>query len=450
MAKIGQLTVKQVENARSDGSKDLWISDGGGLYLHVRPSGTKAWRMRYMIRGKSRVVDLGSAELKSLADARSAARSYRELLDRGVDPVEEQARAAEAARAEEARLQQEIASRRTFAAAVDAWATYQLATRKDKGVEARRILNKDVLVILGDRDLTAVTKGDLVACLDPIVARGARRLANICLRELKQFFHWCEAREWVVRSPLLGVEKKHVGGEEVERDRVLSVDELKELRDALPGANVEKYAELAIWILLATLARVGELSRAAWADIDLTAGTWVIPETKNGQAHTVYLSEFAVKQFTELRRHTGWSAWVMPSARKRRLDKEQPSPAVDRPIGKSALTRQIYDRQRPTALKHRSRSIGSLLLSGGGWTPHDLRRTGATIMGENGVMPEVIERCLNHKEQRKLIRIYQRQELLPERRQAWQILGEVLDQIATGAARKVVRMPRVRAASSRQ
>jgi hypothetical protein len=33
---------------------------------------------------------------------------------------------------------------------------------------------------------------------------------------------------------------------------------------------------------------------------------------------------------------------------------------------------------------------------GGGWTPHDLRRTGATMMGELGVMGEGIERCLNH------------------------------------------------------
>ena len=440
MAKSGRLTVKQVENARSERGKDLWLSDGGGLYLHVRPSGTKAWRMRYMIAGTSRVLDLGSAELKSLADARSAARNHREMLDRGLDPLREQARAAEEASAEEVRRNQEIASRRTFAVAVDAWVVYQLAGRKDKGAEALRILKKDVLATLGNCDLTAVTKAELGACLDRIVARGARRLANICLRELKQFFHWCEARGWVARSPLFGVEKKHVGGEEVERDRVLSVDELRQLRDALPAANLERHSELAIWILLSTLARVGELSRAAWADIDLEAGTWFLQETKNSQPHTIYLSDFSIKQFQELKRHTGWSVWVMPSARKRRLDKAQPTPEIDRPMASSALTKQIHDRQSQKNKKHRSNAKEALILSGGSWTPHDLRRTGATLMGENGVTPEIIERCLNHKEQRKVIRIYQRQELIPERRQAWRTLGEILDQIVTGAPRKVIHM----------
>ncbi len=64
------------------------------------------------------------------------------------------------------------------------------------------------------------------------------------------------------------------------------------------------------------------------------------------------------------------------------------------------------------------------MLSGGAWTPHDLRRTGATMMGELGVMGEVIERCLNHVEQNKLKRIYQRHELKAEQREAWRLLGE--------------------------
>ena len=66
------------------------------------------------------------------------------------------------------------------------------------------------------------------------------------------------------------------------------------------------------------------------------------------------------------------------------------------------------------------------MLTGGPWTPHDLRRTGATMMGELGVIGEVIERCLNHVEQNKLKRIYQRHELKAEKREAWRLLGERL------------------------
>ncbi len=39
------LTVKEIENARADGA-DRWLNDGGGLFLHVRPAGTKTWRLR--------------------------------------------------------------------------------------------------------------------------------------------------------------------------------------------------------------------------------------------------------------------------------------------------------------------------------------------------------------------------------------------------------------------
>ena len=50
-------------------------------------------------------------------------------------------------------------------------------------------------------------------------------------------------------------------------------------------------------------------------------------------------------------------------------------------------------------------------------------------MGELGVMGEVIERCLNHVEQNKLKRIYQRHELKAEQQEAWRLLGERLNLI---------------------
>lgn len=449
MAGMGRLSVKQVENARpkyqrNGECKDVWLSDGGGLYLHVRSSGTKAWRMRYMLAGRSRVIDLGNASLRTLAEVRREVTELRKLLDAGIDPVDEAARLAAEAQAEELKRQQELASRRTFAKAIDSWVEHQLVGRKDKGAEALRALNKDVLPTLGNMDLHAVKKGDLLAALDRVVARGARRQANVCLRELKQFFGWCEARDWVARSPLIGVEKKHVGGEELMRDRVLSVDEIKQLRDVLPQANLERHSELAIWILLSTIARVGELSAAAWSDVDLDAATWFIPETKNNQPHTVYLSEFALTQFRELKALTGrWSKWVMPSARKRAIGKPHPTVREDDdlPMASNVLSKQLRDRQIAQSAKKRSQPTQALVLPGGRWTPHDLRRTGATLMGENGVLSEVIERCLNHKEQSKIVRTYQKQELLAERRQAWHILGDVLNSIINDEPRKVLRMP---------
>jgi hypothetical protein len=47
-------------------------------------------------------------------------------------------------------------------------------------------------------------------------------------------------------------------------------------------------------------------------------------------------------------------------------------------------------------------------------------------MAELGVLPEVIERCLNHTEQTKVKRIYQRAQYETPMRDAWHKLGERL------------------------
>ncbi|WZB75168.1 tyrosine-type recombinase/integrase [Achromobacter insuavis] len=66
---------------------------------------------------------------------------------------------------------------------------------------------------------------------------------------------------------------------------------------------------------------------------------------------------------------------------------------------------------------------------GGHWTQHDLRRTGATIMGELGISSDVIDLCLNHKKAKKTTRTYQRQTMLPQRRDAFDALSDHLTKL---------------------
>lgn len=88
------------------------------------------------------------------------------------------------------------------------------------------------------------------------------------------------------------------------------------------------------------------------------------------------------------------------------------------------------DRQREGApYSNRSRQTTALILSRGIWKPHDLRRTGATLMNSLGVLPEVAERCLNHVEENKVKRIYHRYGYEAEMEQAWKNLGEKLEML---------------------
>jgi len=140
----------------------------------------------------------------------------------------------------------------------------------------------------------------------------------------------------------------------------------------------------------------------------------------------IFLSDFTREQFRNLQSITGDTGWCFPSRDGRRH------------ICLKSIAKQVKDRTRTESLSNRTKATGSLLLSGGPWTPHDLRRTGATMMGELGVMGEVIERCLNHVEQNKLKRIYQRHERKAEQREAWRLLGERITLLLTAGDRKNV------------
>src|SRR5438270_7619044 len=68
------------------------LHDGGGLYLHVHPNGSKYWRKKFRYVGKERVLAIGVYPDVSLARAREEALSARRLIKDGIDPVAERRR----------------------------------------------------------------------------------------------------------------------------------------------------------------------------------------------------------------------------------------------------------------------------------------------------------------------------------------------------------------------
>jgi integrase len=193
--------------------------------------------------------------------------------------------------------------------------------------------------------------------------------------------------------------------------------------------------------MLSTLCRVGELSMARWEHVDFDAGTWFIPKENvkgNLQDFTVYLSDLALDQFRKLHVLTGHDEWCYPAKnREGHLDVK-------------SISKQIGDRQtmfkkargggarRP--MKHR-RCDNTLILGGaknGAWTPHDLRRTGATMMQSLGLGLDVIDRCQNHVlVGSKVRRHYLHHDYANEKREAWRLLGERLSLILNATANTV-------------
>lgn len=419
------------------------IPDAHSLYGLVKPRADGVavlFRWRYRFEGKLRDYTCGTWPARGLSAIRLARKEAEALLTEGKDPNEarrieklagkaEQTEAAAQAMARIAEAEA-LQARITVADLFERWATVELIRRRDGGKEIRRMFQKDVLPIIGALAVEDVRKGHITAVTDALLARGVTRMAKLIFALIRQMFRFAVDRDIIEADPTATIRKAKIGGKDTERERVLKDDEIRALHRQMAEAQLFKTTEAAIWITLATACRIGELLRAQWKHVRLDAREWFIPaeNSKNGRAHTVYLSDFAIRHFEALRAINGASKWCFPN----RDDTGH--------VCVKTVTKQIGDRQRGDLppLSHRSPYVNALALHGDKWTPHDLRRTAATTMTALGVLPEVAERCLNHAEESRIKRTYQRHSYEAEKREAWRLLGERLELLTRDDAENVI------------
>ena len=283
----------------------------------------------------------------------------RQLVD---VKLEVEARLADARRRETEDL--------TFREMFEAWLADGV-TREDGNAELRRALERDVIPAIGDKPVRLVDDTDLRITLRRVGRdRGAGRTAQRMLSELRQLYRWALSRKpWRTLvadgSPAELVEARQVVNDDHEggiRDRVLSDAEIRELHaiqvrqrctyESRPAGHrysgvrpMKRENELAIWIMLATLCRAGETMKAEWKDVDLHKAEWFLPaaNTKTKVPILVYLSPFALRQFTELHLLTGRTPWCFPARPKGRV--REGAQSSDRHVHEKSASKQVGDRQ---------------------------------------------------------------------------------------------------------
>jgi integrase len=408
-----------------------------GLRLRITPTGKKLWVYGYSIKisekplqrsgdnYKNRSMSLGAfnhgttapAGSLTVKQAREKALSIKAAIQEGKDPAQERKTA------EAERIAQD-AAKTTINELFDHWLTNELSRRKDNGSEAARMIRKDVLPVIGQLPIEQVKKAHISKINTIVKARGLR-IANVVFSLMRQMFSYAVELDYIEHNPTAGIKKSKVGTSGIERDRVLEDKEIRELFLKLPKAGMVEVNTLTIPLVLSTCCRIGELLKARWADINLSERVWIIPaeNSKNGKHHKIYLSDFSLKHFEKLYAITGDGEWCYPASRK------------EGHINEKTITKQIRDRQRSgEPLSSRTSRTEALILtsaSNEAWKPHDLRRTGATLMTALGVIPEVAERCLNHTEQNRIKRTYQRHNYWHEMKRAWNLLGDRLELLST-------------------
>lgn len=425
---MGKLTVKQIDNAKPL-NRPYKLIDGDGLQLRIAPDGVKTWLVRFMLDGKERQYRLpelygdGAGKI-GLKQAREQSAHIRSMARQGIDiqvKLENERRTV-------INLQEaEIAKSKTIEDLFEEWV--KTVDRKDGGKELRRTFTGDVFPVAGRIHLSKIQPEHIETILRRVVDRGANRVSVLLFADLKQMFRWASKRRaWknLFDDPTSEVElrsllPKAYTGEE--RTRTLSEAEIRELPSKLSASGLTTKIQIAIWLMVSTCTRIGELIQTKWEDIDLETGIWVIPKeiTKSGKQHTVFLSDFAQQKFENLQRLSTSETWCFP-------DKHNTTHLCIK-----SPTKQIHDRQLAVLgrkpLKNRSTRLDALLLQKGEWTPHDLRRTGATMMQALNIDPVVIERVLNHVEPNKLRRTYQTFDYSETKREAWHKLGQRLSEL---------------------
>jgi integrase len=271
------------------------------------------------------------------------------------------------------------------------------AKRKKKSWAAdQSYLDRFVVPAWGDMLAEEVTRRMVIDLLDGI-AVATPTTANRVLAVTRKVFNFALSRDLIPFSPCHQV---GAPGEEAQRDRVLSWDEIRtlwrgvsNLRPAREPYDKDKWTPisegtaLALKLQLVTAQRIGEVVGAPWAEIDLAGGWWTIDgaRSKNGLPHRVPLSTLAVALLTRARLIGKGSAYVFPA---RPQEGRQEGPIVYGVVD--------YALRRTRAHLAMER-----------FTPHDLRRTAASRMTGAGISRLVVGKILNHAE-RGVTAVYDR------------------------------------------
>jgi integrase len=412
---------KRIVEAEKPTAKDRFIFDSEvkGFGLKITPAGRKVYILQYRTGGRNsptkRYTIAEHGEFTA-DQARDEAIKLRGQIRMGVDP-----------QGKKKALALPPPATRAFAEIADTYLRQcERTLRPSSAREWRRIIERDVKPDWGERAVEAITRRDVRELVDGIAKRGAGIQANRTLARLKTLFNWAADEDYITASPVAGLKPQ---AKEVERDRVLSDDEIRWLWagcDQLgwPFGPLFK-------LLLLTAQRRDEVGTLEWGHLSSDWQTWTIPreKSKNDRAHEVQLSRLAMEVLQSLPRVSETLVFTTNSAR----------PVSGFSKAKASLDRLMEaERRRQLGLSDNAPPAISA------WILHDLRRTAATGMARMNIPPHVVDKILNHVSGsiRGVAAVYNRHSYLDERRAALDGWANRLATLLAGSPVNVVLLRR--------
>jgi integrase len=438
------ITARHCE-AKVSQRKKFYDNKCHGLYVSVVPSGVATFYFKFTDHGgKRQTLRLGSyhADEFTVQDARTAFYRLKGQLGLGEDIVT-QARHAKAQRIKQGKTVNQIIDERIlWISTPERKPDGELRPRIESWQNAERLFDRFVRPRLGKMIASAVTKHDIAQLSNDIVEGelGVPSISNArhVRRALSALFNWAAeaGRDYVTTSPCVNLPPL---AKEHPRTRVLSEDEIRTLWHGLDREDMvwDRRTRLALKFELVTMLRSGELLPihvSELVELDGSNPRVDIPLKRVKKRRVIQqpLSDLAVEIIREALTDDGQEfVFQTPQARQ--------------PLHRHAMA---------TALRGRpDKGIPGICECLGlkPFTPHDLRRTAATLAGDLGCDEAAIAKCLDHAVSRKgdaivptvTGKVYNHSPRMQEKRAVFDKIGAELRRII-GA--NVVPMRRVREA----
>lgn len=347
-------------------AKAYKLADGGGLLLHVSPSGHRSWRLKYRFAGKEKQHVLGSYPEVGLKEARDLRDADKRLLKEGKDPCAEAKRTT---------LVRTISSGDTFELVAREW--HSNTKTRWKPVHAADViesLERDVFPNLGALPITSIDAPLILVTLRQVERRGAVETAHRLRQRVSSIFVYAIAEGRAVNDPAASLGKalrpKPLGRR---WPAASNIEVARKVRLMLDEVEASPTVKLACRFLAITAQRPGMVHSLRWTeiqDVDLTGdavcsnGLWRVPAGKMKQelalrqddafGHQVPLTGEAVDVLRQAYQFNCHSAYVFPNGR-----------SIAKPMSENALS-SMYRRE---GLR------GQLV-------PHGWRASFSTIMNE--------------------------------------------------------------------
>lgn len=407
---VKPLSNSEINNAKPK-EKDYSLSDGSGLFLLVRVTGSKIWRFQYYkpFTKKRTLISLGAFPEISLKEAREVRDLYRSLLAKNIDPQDYRLQQTQQALSEQ---------KFTLSAMAKEWlllkqnevdtGRLKLVTFQDIG----KRLDRHLLKILGHYPISDISAPLAIEKLKPLEREGKLDTLHRMIGYLNQIMVYAVNRGVIQYNPTADIGRVFIKPV-AENNPTIRPEALPQLFTNLQDSTLEIETRCALELLLLTAGRAGAITQLEWREVNLENALIEIPKEKmkgrqgKVQDFTLPLSSQAINVLRLLQKLNRYnSSFVFPS-------KKNPHQPISKETPNKALSRIGYK---------------NIL------TAHGLRSIFSTVMNEAEFNSEIIEVCLAHFEYSSVRGTYNKAKYMPQRIEYMQWWGDFVEKSTEGRA----------------